>query len=480
MDKDKAILDLLLKVESLTLRVSQLEAFEIENKKLRIEYEQLQVENTELKQRLNSNSHNSSRPPSSDGYSKKPALPKEKRGKQGGQQDHKGRTLHQVEEPNIVLDCYPGTCGCGHEIAEGQCSLLEKRQVFDLPKPRLIVTEHRIFGTTCAVCGQLVKGDAPEGVNAPVQYGRKAKTFAVLLNSHYKLPFKKVRALFDDMFGYAINESTIYSAARQSYEKLGPSEEIIKSKVIESDVANVDESGIRISGKLAWLHTATTLLHTYLFVHQKRGMEALESDKSILDKFRGWLVHDCWGSYFKFDQLKHALCCAHILRELEALIENGQSKWAKSFKTFLMQVYLLPFEERVRRRQQIESRYKKICEIGHKMEPAPTRTDGKRGRCKRTKGRNLVERLQREQEAVLAFAFNKEVPFTNNLAERDIRPVKVKLKISNCFRSFEGAEIYARIESFISTARKQNRNVFDELCNTLEGQNFLTAEIPAK
>ncbi|MBA7583619.1 IS66 family transposase ISRfsp1 [subsurface metagenome] len=160
------------------------------------------------------------------------------------------------------------------------------------------------------------------------------------------------------------------------------------------------------------------------------------------------------------------------------MAESGQSKWAKVFKVFLMSVYEMPFEERIKRRQQIKARYIHICGIGERLEPPPTKVQGKRGRYKRTKGRNLVERLIREQNAVLAFAFNKEVPFTNNLAERDIRPAKIKQKISNCFRTFTGAEIYARIEGFVSTARKHNQNVFSELCTTFEEYNFITGEIP--
>ena len=315
---------------------------------------------------------------------------------------------------------------------------------------------------------------APEGVNAPVQYGNGVKAYAVLLNVHFKIPFKKIQLLFGDLFGYTINESTVYTASQQCYEKLEESEEIIKSKVGSSNVTHADETGLRVAGKLQWLHTVTTLPFTYLFIHSKRGAEAMTSDKSILDKVIGWLVHDCWSSYFSFQELKHAICGAHILRELEGLVESGQSKWAKAFKIFLMSVYLMSFEERVRRRQQIESRYSLICGIGEKLEPPPKKIPGKRGRYKRTKGRNLVERLIREKDAVLAFAFNEEVPFTNNLAESDIRPAKVKQKISNCFRTFHGAEIYARIEGFISTLRKQNQNVFTELRDTFKGYNFIT------
>lgn len=478
LDKDRVIQELIDKVDLLSAHIVEVEA---ENKAIKerligleIINEIIRQENAELKARLNSNSKNSSKPPSSDGYKKKPAFPKKIKGKQGGQKGHKGKTLHQVENPDEIVTCKPDRCDCGHTFTGEEMELAEKRQVFDLPQPKLEVTEYQIHKAVCPVCGLVHKGYLPKGVNAPVQYGNGVKSYAVLLNVHFKLPFKKIQLLFGDLFGYSINESTVYSASGQCYENLGYSEEIIKSKVAAQKVAHADETGIRVLGKLHWLHTATTLLYTYLFVHEKRGGEALKSDKSILDKITGWLVHDCWGSYFSFRGFKHAICGAHILRELEGLIERGENKWPKVFKTFLMSVYEMPFVERIKLRNQIKHRYRLICNIGEKSEPPPKKTPGKRGRYKRTKGRNLVERLVREQDAVLAFAFNKDVPFTNNLAERDIRPAKVKQKISNCFRTLKGAEIYARIESFVSTARKNDRNVFSELCTTFDGYNFIT------
>ena len=321
MDKDKAIQDLIRKVEELTLRVSQLEVFEDDNKKLREENAHLKAENAVLKSRLNSNSNNSSKPPSSDGYRKKPALPKTKKGRQGGQTGHKGRTLNQVDSPDKIITCKPSGCSCGHIFTESETELAEKRQVFDLPAPRLEVTEYQIHKSVCPVCGAVHKGSAPEGVNAPVQYGIKVKAYVVLLNVHFKLPFKKIQLLSGDLFGYPINESSVYSASRQCYEKLGSTEKIIREKVISQDVVHADETGIRVAGKLHWLHTATSLLYTYLFVHGNRGGKALKSEKSVLSNFKGWLVHDCWSSYFKFDGFSHSVCGAHILRELEALIE---------------------------------------------------------------------------------------------------------------------------------------------------------------
>lgn len=502
MSSDQVISELTRKVEFLLHRLSQVEKENLKlqrridrlepiadenkdlrqkNSELKTKYSELETENADLKAevaalkaQINSNSRNSSKPPSSDGYQKKPAFPRKKEGKQGGQQGHKGRTLQQVEHPDKTVTHKPGPCSCGHEFSDEELSVAETRQVFDLPQPKLEVIAHELLKGKCPVCGKWHKASAPAGINAPVQYGQGVKALTTLLNVDYRIPFKKIQILFSDLFGYAINESTVYSASRRCYKQLKETIEIIKSKIIEAMTAHADETGIRVEEMLRWLHVATTELYTYLFVHEKRGRLALESEQSILDQLSGWLVHDCWGSYFNFNELHHALCGAHILRELEGLIENEQSKWARVFKTFLMHVFEMPLEERVKRRQQIESRYTLICGMGEKAEPPPRKTPGQKGRYKRTKGRNLVERLVREKEAVLAFAFNEEVPFTNNMAERDVRPAKVKLKVSNCFRSFEGAEIYARIASFVSTARKHDRNVYSELCTTFSGHNFLT------
>ena len=471
VDKDFLISELLKRISILELGFTQLKK---DNNRLREENAQLTSRILELESRLSSNSNNSSKPPSSDGYKKKPAFPKKAKGKKGGQKDHNGSTLHQVAHPDKIVKCIPDKCSCGHEFLQSELTLAEKRQVFDLPQPKLKVTEYQIHKANCPVCGQSNKGIAPEGIKAPTQYGNGVKSYVVMLNVHYKLPYKKIQLLFKDLFGYPINESTIFSAAQKCYTELEKSEDIIKSKVSSSNVAHADETGLRIEGKLQWLHTATTIFYTYLFVHHNRGKLALESNKSILNKIRGWLVHDSWSSYFGFSNYQHAMCGAHILRELQGLIDSGQSKWAKTFKLFLLSVYEMPFAEGIKRKQHIEHRFRLICNLGDRMEPPPLKTPGKRGRYKRTKGRNLVERLIKYQYAVLAFAFNEQVPFTNNLAERDIRPTKIKQKISNSFRSFKGAEFYARIEGFISTARKNDKNIFSELCTTFDGNNFIT------
>jgi len=220
LEKNKVIQDLIKKVEGLTVRVQQLEKFEEENKILRQQIAVLKEENAELKAHLNSNSSNSNKPPSSDGYKKKPAFPKNKKSNHGGQKGHKGRTLQQIENPDRIVECKPKKCDCGYEFTKDHLVLSEKRQVFDLPQPKLEVIEYQIHKAACPVCGLEQKGVAPEGVNAPTQYGNKVKAFVALLNVHFNLPYKKIQLLFSDLFGYSINESTVSSAGELCYEKL--------------------------------------------------------------------------------------------------------------------------------------------------------------------------------------------------------------------------------------------------------------------
>jgi transposase len=444
-----------------------------ENTELRRENMELKRENAELKSRLSQNSSNSSKSPSSDGYRKCAKITPPKNGKQGGQEGHQGNTLRQVAVPDAIKKCVPARCGCGYPFAEGDMYLSEKRQEFDLPKPKLFVTEHQIFKAQCPQCGQIHTGTSP--LNAFVQYGNGVKTFVSMLNTHYKMPLNKIELLFDDLFGVPINGATIQTSNSILHERLAPTELIIKKRALSSAVLNADETGVRINKKLHWLHTLSTPLLTYLFAHTKRGSEAInDAEKGVLAEFTNWLVHDCWSSYFSLEKAKHAICNAHIIRELQGIIDNNESISATKMQNFLLAIYKQDFQERIHSKQKIITEYEKICKEWEIEEPPPQKIEGKRGKTKKTKARNLLERLSAHQEKVLAFAFNAEVPFTNNLAERDLRPVKLKQKISNCFRTLNGADVYARIESFISTCRKNNENIFNEIYNSFNGYNFLT------
>lgn len=440
----------------------------------------------ELAERLNKNSRNSNKPPSSDGLKKpvsKPAFARKKGKKAGGQPGHQGRTLEICEQPDHFNEILPEKCTCGQALDKNKAEVVEVRQVFDLPQPKLEVTEHIVLGCTCPNCGVYNQGEFPEGVNARLQYGSGVRAMMVLLNVGFKLPVKKIQVLFTDLFGYAINSGTIVNAAQKCFDRLGPSEEVIKKSLFQSLVNHFDETGLRVQGSLYWLHTCCNGLFTYLFVHVHRGTKALQDAAvSILPGFKGWAVHDCWGSYFKFSDCLHAICGAHLVRELVALEEKG-TDWARWFRRYLLALYLMTGQgKRALTASQQEKAlrlFDEMWEYADRAEPPPERPVKGRGKPKSTKGRNLLMRLKKHQSAVLAFAFHAEVPFTNNQAERDLRPAKTKLKVAGSFRTLEGAHIYARIFGFISTVRKHQSSVFNELKYAFEGKTFLTHALPS-
>jgi len=419
---------------------------------------ELQKKVAELEDRLNKNSRNSNKPPSTDGLQKppspKPAFTRKKGKKTGG------------HDPTHVNPLLPSNCSCGTPLDKSKAEIVEIRQVFDIPPPKLEVIEHQKLGCTCGTCGTYNEGQFPEEVKARVQYGFGVKALVVLLNIACKLPLKKIQVLFGDLFGYSINQSTIISATKTCFTNLESSEKTIKQKILASIVAHFDETGLRVAGKLHWLHTACNNLYTYLFVHAKRGKEALLDKESLLPDFKNWAVHDCWSSYFNFTQCLHAICGAHILRELTALQEKD-IKWAVLFKTYLLALYHLSDKGKkvvsVEQKQMALLLFEEIWKFADQEEPPPKKSASGRGRPKATKGRNLLIRLKKHQTALLAFAFIEIVPFTNNQAERDLRPAKSKQKVAGCFRTLTGAKIYARIFGFISTARKQQLSVFNEL-----------------
>lgn len=429
----------------------------------------------ELKARLSQHSGNSSRPPSSDGLEKKPAFPRTLGKKRGGQRGHQGNTLKMVAQPDtVVVHPVPVLCSCGSSLLGVAAQISSKRQVFDLPPQALMVTEHQREQKVCAACGKLHQGSFPDGVAAPVQYGHRVKALVSLLSVGHHLPVGSIKSLFADLFGYGLNEATIQSANALYYEQLEQEESLIRDQLAQASLAHFDESGVRTEGKLHWLHVACSSVLTYFYVHTQRGKAALQDQASVWKSFTGRAVHDCWASYFADSNNQHALCGAHLLRELTALIEQG-SQWADKMHKLLLQAYqdsakgknCLPPEAL----QKVSSHYQDILQEAGQEEPPPQAVA--RGRPRQSKGRNLMNRLARHQEAVLAFAQYQEVPFTNNLAERDIRPWKTKLKVSGCFRTKTGADHYARIRGFISTARKQEKQVFAELCRVLNGESFL-------
>ncbi|SFF46784.1 IS66 family transposase [Thermoflexibacter ruber] len=336
------------------------------------------------------------------------------------------------------------------------------RQVFDIPEPRLEVIAHRISCRLC--CGQVHCGRFPEEVSAPVQYGLRAKTFMSLLNVDYRLPYQKISQCFYDMYGYALNEGTIVNANEGLYERSAEIEVQIKTGLQSSAVVHADETGGGVAGELHWFHTVCNELGCYLFVHSKRGKEALESAASLLPFMRGYVVHDCWSSYFSFDTCKHALCHAHLLQELKALSEQG-SQWAAKMSACFLALYQASQQGKavVENFEAWKAHYEAICQQADREEPPPEKTA--RGRPKNSKGRNLLNRLTTYQTELLAFACVKEVPFTNNMAEQAIRGIKIKQKAAMCFRTLRGAEIFVRLQGVMTTLRKQGLNLFQTLLN---------------
>ncbi len=470
MSLEDEILTLKTLVSKLLERVSQLEA---ENAELRLENIVLKNENLELKTRLSKNPSNSNKPPSSEGYGKKPALIKTSTSKVGGQIGHEGKTLEISSTPDELVKCYARVCtSCSSQLTESNVVKIGSfHQVFDLPLQKLWVTEYQLLVSQCT-CGCQIKASLPAGLSAsPVQYGSNIKALAVYLNTDFKIPFQKISTLFCDLYGYEFNPSTVFSANVAAYEKLEPIESQIKEALIQSKVVHADETGIRCQGSLQWLHVACNSLYTYFFVHIKRGKLAIESEQSILQECKNYLIHDCWTSYFGLDQATHLICNAHILRELQALIESG-SKWAELMQKYLLNLFEISQHQALPHNllQKYVQEFHQICQQGFLEESPPIKTIGKKGRIKKSKARNLLERLSQNQDAVLSFAFYIDLPFTNNQAERDLRPVKTKQKVSACFRTIAGANHYARIQGFISTVRKQGLNPFEQLQSVFQNQ----------
>lgn len=433
--------------------------------------EQLESRVKELEAQLHQNSRNSNYPSSMDKYKPKPAFPRVQGGKIGGKKGHDGGTLKMVSAPDVVKTYTPEVCiRCGRIHGSEPLIVRARRQVFDIPPPRIEVTEHQVLDWVCSGCQALNQGQFPQDVCSNTQYGLRLVAMSALFNNGYNIPRKKVQSIFSDLYGVTLNEQTLQAQNELAYGCLAEDEAHIKAKLLQSEVVHYDETGFYVGKERFWEHVASNDRYTHLFVHPQRGAAAHEADLSILSAYQNWAAHDCWPTYLNFTTCRHAVCGAHLLREFTGLVESG-SKWAGNFHAFLLELYERSDKGKAsiatEERPDILARYQQLLEQADKEEPPPTQKP--RGKPKKSKGRNLYDRLTKHQDAVLAFAFNTEVPFSNNQAERDIRPTKTKMKVSGCFRTQYGAEIYARIQSFISTVRKLQFNPFNELYTVLSG-----------
>jgi len=463
-------------VESVTARVMVMEA---ENADLRAENPELRAENEELRGRLGTDSHNSSKPPASDGPGSKPH-PKSRRErsgrKPGGQPGHVGQTLRQTETPDVIAVHPPIECrGCGQSLEQAAVVRRERRQVLELPPVRLQVTEHQAETRRCAGCGVETSGQFPDGVDAPVQYGPRVAGLGVYFNQEQLLPEERTCRVLAEVFDCPISEATLERAVGTCHAELAAVEAAIKQGVTEAEVAHFDETGARLGGKRFWLHVASTPRLTFYATHPKRGREAMDA-LGVLPAFRGRAVHDGLTSYGKYLDCTHALCNAHHLRELTFVEEQLKQGWATDLKTLLLEIKQAVDEARGRGLVAVAAaatvdfltRYDTILADGARANPPPVPT-GKRGRPKRGKAGSLVDRLRTHQAETLAFLEDFTVPFDNNQAERDIRMTKVRQKISGGFRTTTGADRFSRIRGYISTLRKQGIPIFAALANAVSG-----------
>jgi len=441
---------------------------------------------TELESRLNQNSSNSSKPPSSDGYSKPvPKSQRKKSGKKpGGQHNHQGHGKSMADKVTETVLITPDACPCCGENLENVAGhKTDTHYVMEMPPITVNVIEYINEEKTCPTCGKHIAIEFPYEAKATQQYGPNLKAFIVLLAETGMVAMKRLVEILDAVSGIKISSGTIVNTIEKCAKSLEKPVETIKEAIKTAEVGHFDETGMRSQGILKWLHTASTVRLTYLEMNRKRGKEALD-DIGILSDFKGTAVHDCYASYWNYDCV-HSLCNAHLLRELIFIDETTGQRWAKEMIKLIFEIknaveinrdYGMTFLLKDELTEYIK-KYKKIVKEGLKENPEQSKPEGRRGRAKQTKARLLLLRLYEHKDKYLRFANDFNCPFTNNLAERDIRVAKIKQKVSGCFRSDKGERGFATIYSFIQTLKKNGISVYDELAKVFKGDYFLPIQL---
>ena len=438
-----------------------------------------------LQDQLAKDSHNSGKPPSSDGLKKgkRKSLRRSGQRPRGGQRGHKGRTLMQVAEPDHVIVHRLTDCPhCQTELEAVAAQRHEKRQVFDIPPARIEVTEHQAEVKQCPGCGVCVKGAFPANVSQPTQYGLRLKAVACYLYSQQFIPLTlaRIRELLTALYGDAPSEPVVLAAARQLASRTQASLEQIRQHLIAAPVVHFDESGMRVAGRLRWLHVASTAKLTQYHVHDKRGHIGMRAG-GILPYYKGVALHDYWRSYLKFSDCRHSFCNVHHLRDLAFIVEQYDQAWAAEMKRLLCDIKdeVAATSQRhtalpAHRLAYYEAEYDALIAQGFAANPSPPKTKPKPiGRPKQSPPKNLLDRLHKHKAGVLAFMYDFRIPFDNNLVERDVRMIKVQQKVSGCFRTEDGAHIFCALRSYISTARKHGLNAIDAIYNAFLDQPFI-------
>jgi transposase len=426
-------------------------------KELRQRIAFLERENAELKARLSSNSQNSHKPPSSDGF-KKPKHPKPKSERpSGAQKGHIGHALKESDHPDRVIKHPIKQCPhCARSLGEENHLYWKKAQVFDIPELKIEVEEHLIEECFCPNCQKACSADLPLKLRFGVQYGPRIQAFLIYLRNYHYLSSQRVVEFFQDIFQHTLSEGVIYQSQMNGKAHLEPFEKLLKNALKEASLNHADETTLRLERKNHWLHVLSNRWSTYLYIHKKRGCEAID-EMDILPNFRGILVHDHFKPYFKYGY-EHSLCNAHHLRELQAVIDSTGHSWAD-----LMQKLLKEIKEAKEANKLLSStkkafseKYNRIIYLGYKEQK-------ERSPPCRPKEICLLDRLKNYKTQTLLFMQKEEVPFDNNQAERDIRMMKLKMKISGCFRSPLAAKSFCLIRSYISTIKKNGMAIFQSL-----------------
>lgn len=438
--------------------------------------QQQAVRISELEARLKADSTTSSKPPSSDGLTKRPAKPRVRGQRAPGKQPGAdGRHLCQVAEPDEVVEHEPHSCGsCGVLLENAELVQTETRQVADLPPIRLVWTEHRSRRRRCS-CGHVTAGAFPAGVTAPAQYGPGMRAAATYLCSYQHVPYERARQTFRDLLGAEVSVGWIVSSVARTSHAVTTSVERIADLLADGEQLHVDETGCRVAGRLHWTHVACTSALTHLSVHERRGTVAMH-EAGILPRFQGVAVHDGLHAYRTFDGCEHALCGAHHLRELDGIAEHYQQAWAQEMAELFREIKTYADDARAAGsgsigaddQRRFEHYYDELICEGWLANPPPERT-GEPGRPKLGAPAALVNRLDRDRTQALRYMHDLTVPFDNNQAERDLRATKVKQNVSGCYRTRPGADAGARLRSYIDTARKQGHSIITALRAAAEG-----------
>lgn len=469
-----------LAAENVQLRAENAE-LRAENAELRAMLMALRDEVAELTRQLGQNSQNSSKPPSSDSPFAKPAprsLRRKSGRKPGGQPGHPGSTLALVADPNERMRHEPGPCtGCGADLADAPEVGVERRQVFDLPPMTVRVTEHQLIARRCT-CGATTCAAAPEGVTAPVQYGPRITAIILYLYVGQFLSKKRTAQALAELFGTPVSEGTVATMTRRAADGLDGFLTQVADRIAESAVAGFDETGLRVAGTLHWVHCARTGKYTLITCHAKRGSEGID-DAGVLKRFRGVAVHDAWAPYDTYADVEHQLCCAHALREMQAVADTMTDAdwcWATQAADALVAMQKLVAEAITADTDAIDvdtlakhvQLYRSAVQLG--ISATAARSDKVM-----KKHHALARRLLDRQDDYLRFTTDWRIPADNNGSERDIRMIKLRQKVSGSLRSLTGAKQFCAIRSYLSTAAKHGRNFFDTLIMLAEDRPWLPA-----